>query len=140
MKFVRKRNFARPSVKGRAGEDDIRLFMCFDQTVSAVFSLINDVDLLGLLILVNEKFVADQVHLHDRFLCGHGLEVEGFFADLEFGFFFYGLKSLISAVEERAFAKSFFESCPTLCDSVDHNTPGFPAHHQLPELTQTHVH
>ena len=27
-----------------------------------------------------------------------------------------------------------------LCDSMNCSTPGFPAHHQLPELTQTHVH
>ena len=27
-----------------------------------------------------------------------------------------------------------------LCDSMDCSTPGFPVHHQLPELTQTHVH
>ena len=31
-------------------------------------------------------------------------------------------------------------SCPTLCDPMDCNTPGFPVHHQLPELAQTHVH
>ena len=31
-------------------------------------------------------------------------------------------------------------SCPTLCDPTDCSTPGFPVHHQLPELTQTHVH
>ena len=31
-------------------------------------------------------------------------------------------------------------SCPTLCDRMDCSTPGFPVHHQLPELTQTHVH
>ena len=30
--------------------------------------------------------------------------------------------------------------CPTLCDSLDCNTPGLPVHHQLPELTQTRVH
>ena len=29
---------------------------------------------------------------------------------------------------------------PTLCDPMDCNMPGFPVHHQLPELTQTHVH
>ena len=29
--------------------------------------------------------------------------------------------------------------CPTLCDPMDCNTPGFPVHHQLLELTQTHV-
>ena len=32
------------------------------------------------------------------------------------------------------------QSCLTLCDSMDCSTPGFPVHHQLPELTQTHVH
>ena len=31
-------------------------------------------------------------------------------------------------------------SCPTLCNPMDCSTPGFPVHHQLPELTQTHVH
>ena len=28
----------------------------------------------------------------------------------------------------------------TLCDPMDCSTPGFPVHHQLLELTQTHVH
>ena len=32
------------------------------------------------------------------------------------------------------------QSCPTLCDPMDCTTPGFPVHHQLLELTQTHVH
>ena len=31
-------------------------------------------------------------------------------------------------------------SCPTLCDPIACSTPGFPVHHQLPELAQTHVH
>ena len=35
---------------------------------------------------------------------------------------------------------SFVQSCPTLCKPMDWSTPIFPAHHQLPELTQTHVH
>ena len=30
--------------------------------------------------------------------------------------------------------------CPTLCDLMNCSTPGLPVHHQLPELTQTHVH
>ena len=29
---------------------------------------------------------------------------------------------------------------PTLCDPVDCSMPGFPVHHQLLELAQTHVH
>ena len=32
------------------------------------------------------------------------------------------------------------QSCPTLCNPVDCSTPGFPDHHQLLELIQTHVH
>ena len=32
------------------------------------------------------------------------------------------------------------QSCPTLCDPMDCSTPGFPVHHQLPELPQTFVH
>ena len=35
---------------------------------------------------------------------------------------------------------SVAQSCPTLCDPTDGSTPGFPVHHQLLELTQTHVH
>ena len=27
-----------------------------------------------------------------------------------------------------------------LCDPMDHSTPGLPVHHQLPEVTQIHVH
>ena len=29
---------------------------------------------------------------------------------------------------------------PTLCNPMNHSTPGLPVHHQLPEFTQTHVH
>ena len=35
---------------------------------------------------------------------------------------------------------SVTQSCPTLCDPMNRSTPGLPAHHQLPEFTQTHVH
>ena len=34
---------------------------------------------------------------------------------------------------------SVAQSCLTLCDPVDCSPPGFPFHHQLPELAQTHV-
>ena len=34
---------------------------------------------------------------------------------------------------------SVARSCPTLCDPMDYSTPGFPVHHQLLELAQTHV-
>ena len=35
---------------------------------------------------------------------------------------------------------SVAQSCPTLCDPMNCSTPGLPVHHQLLELTQTHVH
>ena len=35
---------------------------------------------------------------------------------------------------------SVTESCLTLCNPMDCSTWGFPVHHQLPELAQTHVH
>ena len=50
------------------------------------------------------------------------------------GFLF--LHILISSVQ----FSSFTQSCPTLCNPMNHSTPGLPVHHQLPEFTQTHVH
>ena len=35
---------------------------------------------------------------------------------------------------------SVAQSCLTLCDPMGCSMPGFPAHHQLLEFTQTHVH
>ena len=34
---------------------------------------------------------------------------------------------------------SVTQSCPNLCDPMNHSMPGFPVHDQLPEFTQTHV-
>ena len=36
--------------------------------------------------------------------------------------------------------RSVAQSCLTLCDCMNHSTPGLPAHDQLQEFTQTHVH
>ena len=35
---------------------------------------------------------------------------------------------------------SVAQSCPTLCNPMNHSMPGLPVHHQLLESTQTHVH
>ena len=45
------------------------------------------------------------------------------------------LKSLLQHLQ----FSSVTQSCPTLCDPMNHSTPGLPVHHQLPESTQTHV-
>ena len=48
------------------------------------------------------------------------------------------MPSITSSVQFSSVA----QSCPTLCDPMDCSCsrPGFPVHHQLPELAQTHVH
>ena len=40
----------------------------------------------------------------------------------------------------RAVSKEAVQRPPTLCDPMDCSTPGFPVHHQLLELAQTHAH
>ena len=35
---------------------------------------------------------------------------------------------------------SVAQSCPTLCNPMNHSTPGLPVDHQLPEFIQTHIH
>ena len=35
---------------------------------------------------------------------------------------------------------SVVQSCPMLCDPMNHSIPGLPVRHHLPEFTQTHVH
>ena len=45
------------------------------------------------------------------------------------------VSGLISSVQFSSVA----QSCPTLCNPMNHSMPGLPVHHQLPEFTQTHV-
>jgi len=45
-------------------------------------------------------------------------------------------KCVFSSVQFSSVA----QSCPTLCDPMNHSIPGLPVHHKLPEFTQTHVH
>ena len=47
--------------------------------------------------------------------------------------------TVFPAIGDGTFS-SVSQLCPTLYDPMDCNTPGFPVHHQLPELTQTPVH
>ena len=35
---------------------------------------------------------------------------------------------------------SVAQSCPTLCNPMECSMPGFPVHHLLSELAQTHIH
>ena len=49
-------------------------------------------------------------------------------------------KTYYPEVEASVQFSSVAQSSPTLCDPMNHSTPGLPVHHQLPEFTQTHVH
>ena len=51
-----------------------------------------------------------------------------------------GGKHRISVYIRSDQIRSVAQSCPTLCDPMNHSTPGLPVPHQLPEFTQTHVH
>ena len=54
------------------------------------------------------------------------------------------VQPLAHSVQSACYLSVQFSSvaqlCLTLCDPMDCSTPGFPVHHQLPELTETHVH
>ena len=47
---------------------------------------------------------------------------------------------LANLVLHLQLSSSVAQSCPTICNPMDHSTPGLPVHHQLLEFTQTHVH
>ena len=49
-------------------------------------------------------------------------------------------KWYVYIMEHSVQFSSVIQSCPTLCNPMNHSTPGLPVHHQLPEFTQTHVH
>ena len=42
---------------------------------------------------------------------------------------YHPVSAALGSVQFRSAA----QSCPTLCDPMNHSTPGFPVHHQLPE-------
>ena len=50
------------------------------------------------------------------------------------------MTGLCFCVQSSVHFSSVAQSCPTLCDPMDCSMPGFPVHHQLQELAQTHIH
>ena len=51
----------------------------------------------------------------------------------------FGIQVLMITFSSVQFS-SVAQSCLTLCSPMNCSTSGLPVHHQLPELTQTHVH
>ena len=54
--------------------------------------------------------------------------------------FLLNVNSFPTRLSSASEFSSVAQSGPTLCDPMDCSTPGFPVHHQLPKLPQTHVH
>ena len=55
----------------------------------------------------------------------------------------YLIKILLYLIKKKdriAQFSSVAQSCPTLCNPMNHSTPGLPVHHQFPEFVQTHAH
>ena len=50
--------------------------------------------------------------------------------------YFNKMNKYISSVQFSSLA----QSCPTLCDPMNHSTPDLPVLHQLPEFAQTNIH
>ena len=61
------------------------------------------------------------------------------FCRLDFRFLFLEW-SYISFTLKLVQFSSVAQSCPSLCDPMNHSTPGLPVHYHLPKFTQTHVH
>ena len=43
-------------------------------------------------------------------------------------------------VHDSVQLSSVTQSCPTVCDPMNHSTPSLPVHHHFLEFPQTHVH
>ena len=54
--------------------------------------------------------------------------------------FMIWFSSLMPEIDHSVQFSSVSQSCQTLCDPTDCSMPGFPVHHQFPELAQTDVH
>ena len=65
-----------------------------------------------------------------------------FFLSVDYDFFCVRSKNSLLSPKSQRFLLHFWllfpfssvtQSCPTLCDPINHSTPGLPVHHQLPE-------
>jgi len=55
-------------------------------------------------------------------------------------FRFASVPFIVKVMARETQFSSVAQSCLTLYNAMDCSTPGFPVHHQLPELVHTHVH
>ena len=67
------------------------------------------------------------------------MNIEGWISLQDSDFISFGYKPGSGVARSYGQFNSVPQSCLTLCDPMDCSMPGFPVHHQLPELAQTHV-
>ena len=67
------------------------------------------------------------------------MNIEGLISLQDSDFISFGYKPGSGVARSYGQFNSVPQSCLTLCDPMDCSMPGFPVHHQLPELVQTHV-
>ena len=76
------------------------------------------------------------IYIHVYILFHYGL-----LQNIEYNFLCYTLgPCYLSILPILVYINSVTQSCLTVCNPMDCSPPGFPVHHQLPELTQIHVH
>ena len=83
--------------------------------------------------MLNHSFYIGQLFLH---LYSQAVSLTSTkITEGKFWVFFYRIQ-VVSSVR----FSSVVQSCPTLCDPMNHSTPGLSVHHHPPEFTQTHIH
>ena len=91
-----------------------------------------------------QSFVWIYVYIHicmDIYIHVYILFHYGLLQNIEYNFLCYTLgPCYLSILPILVYINSVTQSCLTVCNPMDCSPPGFPVHHQLPELTQTHVH
>ena len=115
--------------------DMIDLFLIFWE-ISHMFSIV--VKLTYIPTNSVQGFVSPHPHEHLPCLLGDGHNRWEVVSPCGFDFHYSGNYWDWTAFHVQF--SSVTQSCSTLCNPMNHSTPGLPVHHQLPEPTQTHVH
>ena len=89
--------------------------------------------------------LSHQDSLYAKLLCGTGQLKTIFLVQALWNYLNYPILNLIHmSMLPHSFlpvgSLQLTQSCPTLCNPMDWSTPGLPVHHQLLEITQTHIH
>ena len=86
--------------------------------------------------LLEEGVCYDQCIFLAKLLSSYNLLIQMLSGGDMLGFHIQEARLQVPSVQFSSVA----QSCPTLCDPMNHSTPGLPVHLQLLEFTQTQVH